>query len=328
VGRRIPLLVVVASLWAAAPAKAQSLSFLLVQTSPASTAIALGGGGTTGTARVRVSVPGGFTLNLVRPVGAVLGRGSLVLASAANPGGEGATTEGDLVVADPARYAGNARLQACAPGPHAAVWRIEPLDVPIFVDPATGPDAVLGGYDLRVCFDLASGFSFAGLSLDLERTITPPAAPGIYLWRAFVTPVTATGTTDEGGTFEARAIVPWPAVLSLHARHAKGKARYVLYGRLVLGGRPRGGATIRILRFDPDTSSGTIFAIGRGAGSETNRAGRFHKVVRVTRRTGFLAFWFPFPREGCSSPSSAPGGCVSETTAPALSRPLFVRGGG
>jgi hypothetical protein len=323
--RRVLLLLLVAALWSAASAHAQTLSLLVVQASPSETAVVLVGGETAGTAKVRVSVPGGFTLNVARPVGAVVGRGGLDLASAATPGGEGSATTGDIVVADPARYAANARVQACAPGPHAAVWRIEPLDVPIFVDPATGPDAALGGYDLQVCFDLPRGLSFEALFLDLERTVVPPATPGIYVWRAFVTPMTATGATDEGATWEVRGIVPWPAVLSLNARRAKGKGRYLLSGRLLLAGRPRGAATVAIIRFDPAISSGTVFVIGRGTGVKTNRNGRFRKVVRVKRRTGFFAVWFPVPREGCSSPATAPGGCLSETTAPVGSRPVIVQ---
>jgi hypothetical protein len=324
VRRRVLLLLLVTALWPAALAHAQTPSFLLVQSAPADTAFALFGGGTPGIAKVRVSVPGGFALNLARPMGAVLGRGSLVLSSASNPEGEGSTTDGDIVVADPARYAGNARLAACAPGAHAAVWRIEPLDVPVFVDPATGPDAALGGYDLRFCFDLPRGLSFEGLSVELERTVVPPAAPGIYIWRAFVTPTTATGFTDEGATWEVRAIVPWPAVLSLKARRLKGKGRYLLSGRLLLAGRPRGGAAIRIVRADVEDGSGTVLVVGRGNAVETNRAGRFRKIVRVTRRTIFAAVWFPLPRESCSSPSSAPAGCLSETTAPAVSNPLVL----
>src|SRR5207248_1007919 len=86
------------------------------------------------------------------------------------------------------------------------------------------------------------------IELDLLRTVVPPALPGIYVWHALVTPLTAAGTVDENGAWEVRALVPWPSVLTLHARHAKAKGRYVLYGRLVLAGKPRGGATIRLLR--------------------------------------------------------------------------------
>src|SRR5207244_2061425 len=104
--------------------------------------------------------------------------------------------------------------------------------------------------DLRVCFDLRPGLSFAELDLDLERTVVPPRSTGIYVWRAFVTPLTAGGAIDEGATYEARGLVPWPIVLSLHARRAKGKprGRYVLSGRLVLAGKPRAHATIRLVR--------------------------------------------------------------------------------
>ena len=313
-------------LWWAAPAHAQSTSLLYVQSTPAETAIDVSGG-TAGTARVQISVPAGFGLNVLRPVGANLGRASLELGSAASPGGEGSTTEGDIVVADPSRYAGNPRLAACASGTHAAVWRLEPLDVPIFVDAASGPDAALGGYELRACFDLPQGLTFQDLELDLLRTVVPPTLPGIYVWHALVTPLTAAGTVDENGAWEVRALVPWPSVLTLHARHAKAKRRYVLYGRLVLAGKPRGGATIRLLRATSATedSSSLTISFSTPKATETNRTGRFRLAVTVKRRTDFFAIWFPFPHEGCSSPSTAPGGCQTESTSPAVSSRLVVR---
>jgi hypothetical protein len=325
--RRALLILLLAGLWPAAPAQAQLSSILFVQSTPAETEIEVSAGGNPGTARVQISVPAGYRLDVGRPIGAVVGRASLDLASAASPGGEGSMVEGDIVVADPSRYAGNARLAACASGAHATVWRLEPLDVPIFVDAASGPDAALGGYELRACFDLPPGLSFGDLELDLLRTIAPPTLPGIYVWHALITPVTAAGTIDERGTWEVRALVPWPAVLTLHARAGKAKGRYLLSGRLLLAGKPRGGATIRILRLTPSTGGGSTITLTLGTprSAETDRSGRFRTAVRVKRRTDFFALWFPFPREGCSSPSTAPGGCQTESTSPVLSHRVAVR---
>ena len=313
-------------LWWAAPAHGQANSILFVQSNPDETAIDVGAA-TPGTAKVQISIPAGFGLNVSRPVGANVGRASFQLASAASPGGEGSTTEGDIIVADPSRYAGNPRLAACASGTHAAVWRLEPLDLPIFVDAASGPDAALGGYELRACFDLPQGLGFRDLELDLLGTVVQPTLPGIYVWHALITPMTATGAVDENGTWEVRALVPWPLLLTLHARHAKAKSRYVLYGRLVLAGKPRGGATIRLLQATSSSEGSTNFTISFGTpkAAETNRAGRFRLAVTVKRKTDFFALWFPFPRDGCSSPSTAPGGCQTESTSPALSRRLVVR---
>jgi hypothetical protein len=181
-----------------------------VQTSRPETVITVQGG-SSGAARVQISVPAGFTLN-PRPVGTSLGRASFQLSSAADLTGPGSSTEGDIVVADPASFAGNARFQACAPGAHTAVWRLEPLDVPVFVDPASGPDAALAGYDLRVCLDLRPGLSFRALALDLDRAVAPPTTTGVYVWSAFVTPPTAAGALDEGATYEARSLVPCASV--------------------------------------------------------------------------------------------------------------------
>jgi hypothetical protein len=326
VRRALPLLLLV-GLWTAAPAHAQATSILFVVATPAETTIDVSGSDSAGTARVQISVPAGFGLDVGRPVGAVVGRAVLDLASAAAPDGEGSLLQGDVVVADPSSYAGNARLAACASGTHATVWRVEPLGIPIFVDGASGPDAALGGYELRACLDLPPGLSFRDLELDLLRAVVPPTLPGMYVWHALLTPLTAAGAVDEGATWEVRALLPWPAVLSLHARAGKAKGRYLLSGRLVLAGKPRGGATIRLLRLSPGNEGGSDITITlvRPRTAETDRSGRFRIAVRVQRPADFFALWFPFPRDRCSSPSTAPGGCRSESTSPALSRPVIVR---
>ena len=314
-----------AVLWAPTAAHAQG-SILLVQSARGETSIAVAGGGDAGTARIEISIPAGFTLDLGRPVGTVLGRSTVDLASVAASDGEGSTAEGDVVVVDPARYAADPRLQACAPGKHAAVWRLEPLDLPIFVDPASGPGAALGGYDLRLCLDLAPGLLFQDVELDLGRSLGVPAAPGLYLWRAFVTPLTPAGVGDERATWEAHAIVPWPISLTLRTRRTAQKSRFVVTGRLLLAGQPRAHAAIRILGLPTElVVPGASVPRPIRKSVETDRAGRYRTTVRVTERTELYAWWLPLPRDRCSSPGSAPGGCVTETTSPATSRPADVR---
>jgi hypothetical protein len=235
--------------------------------------------------------------------------------------------EGDVVVSDPTRYAADARVQACAPGKHAAVWRLEPLDLPIFVDPASGPDAALGGYDLRLCPDLPPGLSFEYVELDLKRSVGVPATPGIYLWRAFVTPLTPAGTPNERATWEAHGIVPWPAVLTLRARRAAQNDRFVLSGRLLVAGKPRAHAAVRLLGLPTGPvlpTPASIRSLRRSV--ETDRAGRYRTTIRVRQQVAFYAVWLPVPRLlGCSTPGTAPGGCVSETTSPASSGPATAR---
>jgi hypothetical protein len=314
-----------AVLWAPAPARAQR-SILLVQAGRTQTSVAVAGGGTAGTARIEIAVPAGFTLDLGRPVGTVLGRSTVDLESAAAADGEGSTAEGDVVVVDPARYAADPRLQACAPGRHAAVWRLEPLDLPVFVDPASGPDAALGGYDLRLCLDLAPGLEFQDVELELERSVGAPATTGIYLWRAFVTPLTPAGVGDERATWEAHAIVPWPIELTLRAHRTAQKHRFVATGRLLLAGQPRAHAAIRVLGLPTElvVPGMPVPRLVRKS-VETDRAGRYRTTLRLTQRTAVYAFWLPIFRDGCSSPGTAPGGCVTETTSPATSRPVVVR---
>ena len=315
-----------AVLWAPAPARAQSPSILFVQPTRSETSVTMSGAGSAGTARIELSIPAGFTLDLTRLPGTLLGRTTVDLDSAAAPEGEGSTAEGDVVVSDPARYAADARIQACAPGKHAAVWRLEPLDLPIFVDPASGPDAALGGYDLRLCPELAPGLVFGDLELDLKRSVGVPATPGIYLWRAFVTPLTPTGVADERATWEAHGIVPWPAVLTLGAHRTAQKDRFVLSGRLLVAGKPRAHAAVRLLGLPTGPavpSPALIRSLHKSV--ETDRSGRYRTTIRVRQGVAYFAVWLPIPRLGCSTPATAPGGCVSETTSPAQSGPVIVR---
>ena len=317
---------VLAVLFVPAPARAQNISIVFVQPGRSETSVTVGGGGAAGTAWIDVAIPAGFTLDLGRPPGTVVGRATVDLESTAAPEGEGSTAEGDIVVSDPARYAADARAQACAPGKHAAVWRLEPLDLPVFVDPASGPDAALGGYDLRLCLDLAPGLLFGDVELELKRSLGVPATPGIYLWRVFVTPLTPTGVADPHATWEAHGIVPWPLVLTLGAHRTAQKDRFVLSGRLLLAGRPRAHATVRVLGLPTGPvvpSASTLRSLRKSV--ETNRAGRFRTTVRVRQRIAYFAIWLPLPHLGCSSPGTAPGGCVSETTSPAQGGPAVVR---
>jgi hypothetical protein len=315
-----------AVLWAPAPARAQNISIVFVQPTRSETSVAVAGGGAVGTAWIEISIPAGFTLDLGRPSGTVLGRSTVDLGSAAAPEGEGSTAEGDVVVSDPARYAADARAQACAPGKHAAVWRLEPLDLPVFVDPASGPDAALGGYDLRICLDVAPGLLFGDVELDLKRSLGVPATPGIYLWRAFVTPLGPTGAADSRATWEAHGIVPWPLVLTLRAQGTAQKDRFVLSGRLLLAGKPRAHAAIRVIGLPTElVLPGSAVPRPVRKSVETNRAGRYRTTVRVRQRTELFALWLPLPRRGCSSPGTAPGGWVTETTSPTASGPAVVR---
>jgi hypothetical protein len=309
----------------AAPAGAQLTlgGVLLVQTSRAETNLSLGGAGA-GIASATILVPPGYDLKLDRPAGTQIGRAALALASAADPEGTGAEANGSVVVGDPRLAASDPRISACAPGVHLAAWRLEPLDVPVLVDRATGPQAALGGYELRICPSLRAGLALRSLSLDLQGVVVAPALPGLYVWRALLTPRTPSGGADPGGTYEARSIVPWPSVLTLRARRT-GRGRGLLYGRLLLAGRPRAGATVEIIAFTSSIAEGSVwFALGRSLEARTDRSGRFRRPVRVRRRTMFVAAWLAPPRETCSSPSSAPAGCVSETTSPALSERVVV----
>ena len=278
--RRLPLLLVaaVAAAALAEPAGAQLLpgGVLLVSTTRAETDISLNGGAGAGTASASIFVPAGYDLR-PRPVGVQIGRADVSLDSAADPEGAGAHTDGSVVVEDPARAAVDPRVAACAPGAHLAVWRLEPLDLPVVVDRTTGSETAFGGFRLRICPDLRAGLTFRSLDLELDGPVVAPARPGVYVWRALLTPRTPSSAADPGGTYEARSIVPWPSVLTLRARRT-GRGRALLYGRLVLAGRPRSRATIQMIPFTSSVGAGSFtFVLGRALTARTDRAGRFRR---------------------------------------------------
>ena len=77
------------------------------------------------TERLVVTVPSGYAVNLVHPVGADLG--SAAAETVPTGGGNPRLFLGTLVVMDPAAYAASASAQACSPGAHAALWQMQSI---------------------------------------------------------------------------------------------------------------------------------------------------------------------------------------------------------
>lgn len=264
-------------------------------------------------ARVDLTVPAGYQLDLTGQVGAEVGA---VLGGVTSGGGSGFEfVNGTVVVADPAAYAADPVAQACAPGTHTAVWSMtaqllgNPIQLPIAVDQVDNPGGA-PSYVVHYCpfvapsTAYASGLVFVDFALGLQL-VGVPNGVGTYTWSALVTPASS-WTADPAGTFELRALVPLPNTLSAHARYEAKTHSAVITGRLAAGGKPRAGVSVYVHQSnvrDPDTPSDV-----------TDANGAF-EVRRPVAKTASFVVQVDDLAGSCIDPSTAPAGCKSQTLA-------------
>jgi hypothetical protein len=249
----------------------------------------------------------------------------------------GSTTEieadGDLLADDPAKYVGN----ACAPGLHAGVLVASlaaggvTVPVPLYVYPTSGAEAALGGFKIQACLaspdvPAAIGGAPAGLrlleaDLDFTSIFTNPAATGAYTWSVFETPYTpGTATPNPAGTVEARSIVSLPKLFSVKwALNAK-KTAVTFKGKVNEGGKPRAGVNVRFLVSKKQLGPWTAFGV-----AQTKADGSFTLTKAVTASVYVFAHVNPYISDSCTAAgSTAPGGCVFESTGPSFGPILHV----
>ena len=277
-------------------------------------------------ARIAIYVPQGYALAAPQP-GAAVGTVETRIALA----GQTRTVTGRIVADDPARHVTN----ACAPGLHASVLLLSlnilggQLNIPLYVDPTTGPETALGAYRMQVCFaspyvPLEQGGApgaarLVEASLSFPRLLTNPTARGIYRWRALVTPYTVgTATANLAATFELRSLAPLPVSVTLRARYDARRRQAVITGRFTATGAAVARAPVVVL-------GGTRPANLRVVGiARTNRRGAFTLRRRIRATSIFIA-GAGGGSGACGPPASpAPAGCVRETLAVSFSNPVRV----
>jgi hypothetical protein len=256
--------------------------------------------------RVDLTVPAGYQIDLTGGVGAEVGA---VLGAVTSGTGNGFEfVNGRVVVADPAAYAADPAAQSCAPGPHTAVWNMSaqllgnPINVPIAVDQSDN------GYVIHYCPSVAPSSAFANglvfLDFELGLVLTAvPTVPATYRWSALVTPANA-WTADPANAFELRAVIPFPNVLTAHARYDAKTHSAAISGQLAAGGQPRYGVAVYVHQIgfdDPDTPADI-----------TDENGRFSVGRPVSKTTSFRVY-VDDRTSSCFDPSTAPAGCKSET---------------
>ena len=270
-------------------------------------------------ARVDLTIPSGYQLNLTGKVGASVGD---VLAAVTSGNGSGFTfLNATIVVEDPAVYAADPLAQACAPGPHTEVWLAtaqvlgNPIELPMAVDQVDVAGST-PSYVVHWCPFVAPSAAYAsGLALfDFGLTLpltAVPGATGTYTWSALVTPATS-WAPDPSSAFELRALLPIPNELSAHVRYDAKAHIAVLTGKLTAGGKPRAGVDIYARASDESTPLTPI--------ATTDAAGSFSARKAVAKTTTYLVG--VSDQDGpCTDPSTAPGGCKSQT----LSAPPSVQ---
>ena len=268
-------------------------------TSPTEMVLLPTAGDTLPASTASIYVPAGYTLDLTLPAGTRIG--TLISLPAA--------VSGDLVAADPTAFT----TDPCAPGTHAAVWTAsltiagQQVVVPFFLDPTTGDEAARGAYRITFC-------QTSILLLVIEAGLTSPATPGIYTWRALVTPPAVNGTPpDPSSVYELRAIVALPHVLKMKATYVSSSQTLVVSGKVTAAAAPEASADVLI-----EKQTGTKIA---KFGSVTAKAdGTFTLKKRVRETTRAQTFSLVAVGEGpsgpCVDPPLAPGGCLAQIPAP------------
>jgi hypothetical protein len=265
------------------------------------------------TARLTFYVPLGATLNMFDP-GTALGTATARAAIGAAGGAE-ASLSGPVVqgnAADPTIQATGAACTGTAE--HAAVWILAvalqdqaPLNVPAFVDPTTGGEALFSSAKIVICFrspnvpENQGGQPLGVKPLEASMTLTatandgPPALAfpftgGTFLWTGLFIPYApGTKTVNPLAAAESQALASLPVEFGLAGkripkRHKVGKRRTVvtyttrLVGNLSENGLSRDGVAVEIL------AGGKKVATAR-----TNENGTFTKSLPLRKTTTYQA---------------------------------------
>ena len=236
---------------------------------------------------------------------------------------------GTIVTDDPARYVAN----PCAPGAHRAVWvlRLEAagqtLQVPIYIDVATGTEASFSTFKFQVCLPsphvppeqggATFGAQLLTARLQLNRgVLAAPATPGRYVWPAFFTPYPAgSGAPNAAATVQSRAIVQLRGQATLTARYLRRTNTFRLSGSVTEFRIGVGGATVEIWKGLRANRLARVSRTRSAANGRWATAGR----LRPQRRTYFRVRVVVPNRQvsvrGCAIAVPdlplVPGGCVS-----------------
>jgi hypothetical protein len=296
-------------------------------------------------ARFNIYSAAGYTLNTSQAAGATIG--TVDATALARDNGLTLPLSGPVVTSDPATTANRTGSVQCAGAPQSqAVWIMNlgvagnTLAIPLYVNPAVGPERTLGGYKLSICLpppDVPAGTpgrAFQGAQLldallTLKNVFTTPTSGALARWETLFAPYNpGIGTVDSAGTFEARAFVPLPISLRITARYRSRKARtYVVVGRATEGGVAVPDLRLSVLRGQSPTR---LLRVGsantRGSGAYSASGMLKGKAAAYFQVSGSVAAR-DYTAAGCQSPSGAfaPAGCVKATLSPWSTKSVVVK---
>lgn len=265
-----------------------------------------------------IYAPVGYRMSLNQRLGLKIGDVSATFILR-NGGNRKTDVNGIIKVDDPAAHLSD----SCAPGQHAAVWRLTvavaqtPIVIYLYVDPITsGPEALFASGKIQFCLEGPPGTPPGAQLLlaffTLKNVFTNPSNTTDHLWRATFIPFTAgTATPNPAGATEGQAVVPGRVSLSLTVKRLKHGV-VLLQGRLFVDRKQFPGATVELY------SPGKSLPVGRGT---TNRTGRFtirKKIKRKTRFSAEVVFIGDLPSCPAMPLPEAPQGCKSAALAFAI----------
>jgi hypothetical protein len=314
------------------PPKLGSSSTTLIHVAVAQTSDAV--------AQINIYTGANVAVNLGAAPGTTIGSVEAVVV-AHDQGGITLPAAGNVITDDPAKHASD----ACSPGANQAVWIMnvsvggQTLPIPIYVNKTTGAAQALGAYNLKICLPpwdvpagtpgrAAFGAQLTDARLTLKSIFTAPAAAGTATWSMIVTPWTpGVGTPNPAETWEARAFVPLPVVLTIKASYVKKTNTWRLSGTLTEGGKPVPRWTVRISRGRSATSLPTQ------ASTKTSLTGAWSTAGHLTpKKTTYFqarasAPERDFTQAGCANPDTTfvPAGCKSATLPPWSVTSVVVR---
>jgi hypothetical protein len=284
-------------------------------------------------AKITIYSPTGYTATLGQAVGTQLGTVHAVAVALAISPDARLTIDGVVRVADPTDMSIQQASVACTgTATHGAMWVLAlqaagtPLNIPVFVDAASGAESVFASYKLQICLSspeipqAQGGAPFGAKVLEATMALSSvfgnPTSSSQYVWRALFTPyVPKTATPNPVGTVETRSIVSLPQRLTLKASSLKKSKSVRLSGALTEGGSAVGGVRVTLYS---GRSAGKLKATGRAT---TNASGAFRFTRKSSNRTLFFqaratAAARDVGAAGCGGTSLAPAGCVTATAAP------------
>jgi hypothetical protein len=268
------------------------LDFILAQPSPGAESIA-------------VTVPAGYSMAF-KPPGAQIG---LVEIDVLDAAGARELVKGLVVVGDPAALASDPQAQACAPGTHSGAWKVslpsKGTTLPVAVDQLTSG----GSVKLTFCLDALRPLNVVPdeLYVELEQLFTNPAATGVYTWSSAVTRFTEAGAHDPTSWYELRADESLPQRITAKATWVRTTKRLTVTGRVMAAGEPRDGIRVHVYA-GPDPDS--LREIGTPLTSSTGTYTLRLKKATAPRYVASDVHYYSFD---CLEPSTAPGGCASQS---------------